>query len=304
MNSYKFINPKQFMLSYGVHEGGYYIEPGETIYTWMPDAHGYDSKYNKVAGSPNPLIGPFLIKGAKPGNTLVINIYSLKPNRESGFASKDFHPNIHNPPLPLSTRRKDYVLWNIDLLGKNLKPDKKYFPNYEINIPIHSVLGCIGLASKRGVFYPSIECGMFGGNMDYPRLTNGTTIYLPIMVEDAFLYLGDGHALQGAGEITGNGIEVSCDIEFSIQIKKFYLNYPAGEDSEYLFTICNNKPLEKAFRIATSEMIKWLTTLYPLNKNQIGILMGQLVNYEIGNLVSKKYTVACCFPKSTLLKIK
>mgnify|MGYP003764504179 CR=1 FL=1 len=137
--------------------------------------------------------------------------------------------------------------------------------------------------------------------MDLPRITNGVTIYLPVMVEEAFLFMGDAHALQGAGEITGNGIEISCDITFSIQIDNLNLGYPAGEDSEYLFTIYNDKPLEKALRIATNKMFKWLITHHSLTRDQAGILMGQLVNYEIGNIISNKYTGVCCFPKSALI---
>ena len=300
MTTSRHINPKEFHLTYGVHQGGYWLEPGEIISTYLPDAHGFDANNVRVAGLPNPLVGPFLVRGAKPGDTLIVNIRSLTPNRTTGFACKNIHPNIQNPPLPLTFRRKEYVAWYVDPSEKVVRPNDSYFPNHEINLPLLPVLGCLGLALNKDDFSSSNDCGMYGGNMDYPRITLGTTVYLPIFVEHAYLYIGDGHALQGAGEITGNGIEVSFDIKFSVQLGKIDLSYPAGEDSHYLFTIGNEKSLEQSLRIATQEMTKWLINHYSFNQDQVGILLGQLVNYEIGNFISNVYSVACCFPKSFL----
>ena len=149
-----------------MHQGGYYIEPGEIINTSIPDAHGYNNNNIKVAGSPNPLIGPFLVRDAKPGDTLAVTIQSIKPNRDTGFACKDFHPHIHNPTLPLSSRRKEYVTWHVDSTENILKPDSNYFPNSDIKLPIKPVLGCLGVASNKKVSHLSIESGIYGGNMD------------------------------------------------------------------------------------------------------------------------------------------
>ena len=299
-SSYQQVTSTEFHLSYGVHQGGCLIDPGTTIFTWLPDAHGFDSRMVQVAGSPNPLVGPFLVQGAKPRDTLIVTIHSLTPNRENGFACKDIHPNMHNPPLPLSARRREYVMWQIDSSRNVVRPIGEYFSNRDIKLPLDPVLGCIGVALNQNEFFPSTDCGIYGGNMDYPRITAGTTVYLPVFIEGAYLFLGDGHALQGAGEITGNGIEVSFDISFTVQIGKMDLHYPAGEDSQFLFTIGNARPLEQALRIATEEMEYWLINHHSLNQDQVGILMGQLVNYEIGNLVSNAYSGACCFPKSIL----
>jgi amidase len=105
---------------------------------------------------------------------------------------------------------------------------------------------------------------------------------------------------QGSGEINGNGIETSFNISFSAQISNLNLHNPAGEDAQFLYTIGNARPLEQALRIATAEMEYWLINQYSLTQDQVGILMGQLVSYEIGNVVSNAYSCACCFPKSGL----
>jgi acetamidase/formamidase len=125
-------------------------------------------------------------------------------------------------------------------------------------------------------------------------------MHLPVGVEGGYLYLGDVHAVQGDGEITGNGIEVSSEVTFSVQVNHFDLAWPAGEDAEYLFTIGNARPYEQAFRTATMQMAAWLQRGYGMDPNQVGLLLGQLVHYEVGNLVSNAYTGVCCFPKKYL----
>ena len=302
MNKKREIFQNDYHLSYAVREGGFWVEPGEMIAIQIPDFHGFDANNEKVAGSPNPLAGPFLVKGAMPGDTLRVLIHSLAPNRRQGFACKDLHPNVHIPPLPLSARRKEYVNWEINTTNHTVKPDTQYFPGCPIELPLRPVLGCIGVAPGVSDRAPSNDCGNFGGNMDYARITAGATIYLPVYTENAYLYLGDGHAIQGDGEITGNGVEVSCDVSFSIEIDRLDLECLAGEDDEFLFTIGNDRPLEKGLSIATAEMFNWLISRDGLNENQAGILMGQLVRYEVGNIVSNAYCGACCFPKWILPK--
>lgn len=292
--------PVEFHLSYGVREGGFLVEPGEIIETWIPDAHGYNAKNEQVAGAPNPLVGPFLINGAKPGDMLAVTIHQLEPNRENGFACKDIHPYVHHPPLPLSARRKEYVTWQIDTRNRSVIPDQRFFKDEKIMLPMRPVLGCIGVAPGLVEHADSKDCGVFGGNMDYTRIAIGATIYLPVFTENAYLYLGDGHALQGDGEITGNGIEVSFDIQFSVRINRLEIGCIAGEDSDYLFTVFNDRPLEKCLNIATGEMHKWLTSQHGLDSHQAGILLGQMTRFEVGNIVSNAYCGACCFPKNAL----
>ena len=300
METNRNITPSKFQLTYGLHQGGYLINPGEVINTSIPDAHGFDSHMIQVAKAPNPLVGPFLVKGAQPGDTLLVNIHSLTPNRESGFSCKDIHPNLHNPPLPLSERRREYVTWQIDVSGKKTHLLGEYFPNPDFYLLVSPILGCIGVAFNRHGFISSADCGNYGGNMDYPRIKAGTSVYLPVFIENAYLFLGDGHALQGAGEINGNGIETSFDLSFSVQIGKMGLHYPAGEDAEFIYTIGIARSLAQAVRIATEEMERWLINHFSLNQDQAGILMGQVVNFEIGNMVSNAYSVGCCFPKFAL----
>jgi len=96
------------------------------------------------------------------------------------------------------------------------KPTEK-LKNYQV--PLAPMLGCVGVASHGGRQYRSGFLGSFGGNMDYNQIREGITVYLPVYAPGALLFVGDGHAAQGAGELTGNALETSMDIEFTVDLQ-------------------------------------------------------------------------------------
>jgi acetamidase/formamidase len=173
-------------------------------------------------------------------------------------------------------------------------------PPLSLAIPLQPMLGCMGVAPSLDEVRPSIDCGAFGGNLDYNRLRAGTTLYLPVLVPGAYLFVGDGHAVQGAGEITGNGVEVSCAVRLRVRLVDMSIGCPRGEDGEVLFCVGCAEPLDQAFRLATREMETWLEQRFGMDERRAGMWMGQLVDYEIGNLVSHGFSAACTMPKSWL----
>jgi len=137
--------------------------------------------------------------------------------------------------------------------------------------------------------------------MDYPGLREGTTLYLPVFVPGARLYLGDGHATQSDGEIAGSGTEVSFDVRFTVTVLKGRrIGWPRGENAEWLFTLGNARPLEQALQQATGEMMSWLEERCRLDPAAVGLLMGQAVRYEVGNVYDPAYTLVCKLPKRSL----
>jgi acetamidase/formamidase len=294
MSEHRFF-AREYYLTYGFHSPVLTIRPGDTVFTRLLDAHGYDEKDEQVAGSPNPLTGPIYIEGARPGNTLAVTIERLTPNRTRGWASQSFHPNLAN--YGDAAYKKDYIDWDLDLERQRALPRV----TDQIEIPFAPVLGCIGVAPGYVETARSTDCGIYGGNMDLGAITTGTTVYLPVFVEGAYLFLGDGHAAQGAGEVTGNGIEVSFDLQFSIEVvaTSAYAHLRAS-DSERIYSIANAKPLEEACRQATQGMAAWLMETYGFQAQNVGLLMGQVVDYKIGNLVSHAFSVACTIERRFL----
>ncbi len=112
------------------------------------------------------------------------------------------------------------------------------------------------------------------------------------------LFVGDGHALQGDGEMAGTGIEISFEVQLTLQVQKGKrITWPRGEDESYIFTIGNARPLDQCVQHATSEMLRWLYEEYQLDPLSAQLLLGQCVRYEVGNMFDPAYTMVCKLPK-------
>jgi amidase len=117
-------------------------------------------------------------------------------------------------------------------------------------------------------------------------------------VAGALFFIGDGHAVQGDGEISGTGIEISFDVEFSVRlIKGKAVAWPRAEDEQYLMVAGNARPLDQALQHATTEMVRWLQDDYDLDLRSASILLSQCVRYDIGNVFDPAYTVVCKIDK-------
>ena len=119
-------------------------------------------------------------------------------------------------------------------------------------------------------------------------------LYAVIFVPGALVHVGDGHAIQGDGEIVGTGIEISMDVQFTVRlIKGKRIEWPRGESADYIFTVGNARPLDQAVQHATSEMLRWLREDYGLDTLSASILLGQCVEYDLGNVFDPAYTMIC-----------
>jgi len=100
--------------------------------------------------------------------------------------------------------------------------------------------------------------------------------------------------VQGHGEIVGTGIEISCDVRFTLRLRKGKrIGWPRGENETHIFTAGNARPLDQALQHATTEMARWLQDEYGLDAYGTSTLLGQCVEYEIGNVFDPAYTVIC-----------
>jgi acetamidase/formamidase len=137
--------------------------------------------------------------------------------------------------------------------------------------------------------------------MDYRGFRSGATAYLPVFMPGALLFVGDGHAVQGDGEIVGTGIEISFDVQFTVRLcKGWKINWPRGEDENDIFTVGNARPLDQAVQHATTEMMRWLIADYGLDPIGASTLLGQCVRYDLGNIYDPAYTMVCKLAKKHL----
>jgi amidase len=296
--------PEKYYTALGSFEPVLRIIEGDTVITTTVDNAGYDAADQQVTKRGNPQTGPFYIEPAKPGDTLVIQFDRLLPNRRIGRSAKVIAYNTIDPdfvPEMPSRYPRTYVEWDLDLqtgLATCLQADGT---SGSLHLPLTPMMGCFGVAPDHGQIISSSTSGTYGGNMDYNGFTTGVTVYLPVFAPGGLLFMGDGHACQGDGEILGTGIEVSFDVQFTVDVlKDKTIFWPRGESADYIFTVGNTRPLTQALQHATTEMIRWLHEDYTLHTDEIHQLMGQCIEYDVGNIYDPAFTMVCKLQKSFL----
>jgi acetamidase/formamidase len=284
-----------------------HINPGDIVKTWSVDAGGTGPKGVRRTSGGNPLTGPFFVEGAIPGDTLVIHLKRLRLNRDTAISS----PLIVNSALNagyVEDRKKvegynsDWKLDRESGFASLLKPTET-MKNYKV--PLAPMLGCVGVAPGGGNRFRSGYLGSFGGNMDYNQVREGATLYLPVSALGALLFVGDGHALQGAGELTGNALETSMDIEFSVDlIAGSAPRNPRMENKDFLMASGIAGSLDEAFRQATTNLVLWLEKDFKLNPAEVSSVLGTSIVYDIAEVVDPQVHVVAKIPKSALFAFK
>jgi acetamidase/formamidase len=124
---------------------------------------------------------------------------------------------------------------------------------------------------------------------------------LPVFEPGALLFIGDGHARQGEGEVVGNALEVSMDVEFSVElIKAKKIGWPRIETDEYIIVLGSARPLLQALQHATTELQRWLMTDYGYDERGSSLLMGHVLEYEVVQVVDPHFTIAAKIRKEFL----
>lgn len=295
--------PTHYYNTIGSHPPVLRIADGDTVITTCVDAWGNDAHNQPVTPRGNPQTGPFYIEGAEPGDTLAVHLDHLQPNRDIGYTRTVVAANVVEPEYAqtLPNRLEGVAEWHIDRdkgTATLVKPETKLG---KLSLPLAPMLGCFGVAPAGGQAISTATSGEHGGNMDYRGFVEGVTVYFPVFAPGALFFLGDGHALQGDGEIVGTGIEISFNAQFTVRvIKKKTISWPRGENADYIFTVGNARPLDQAVQHATTEMLRLLEADYGLDAVSAGIFLGQCVRYDLGNIFDPAYTMVCKVAKGLL----
>jgi acetamidase/formamidase len=137
--------------------------------------------------------------------------------------------------------------------------------------------------------------------MDYRGFRAGVTVYFPVFTDGALFHLGDGHALQGDGEIVGTGIEIPTDVEFTVDVVKGKtISWPRAENDEFVMAVGNARPLDQAVQHATTELMHMLAEDYGLDYRASSVLLGQCIRYDVGNVYDPAYTMIAKVAKELL----
>lgn len=280
------------------------IQDGDTVITRTVDAWGYDRRGRAVAERSNPQTGPFYVADATPGDTLAVRFDRLTPDRATGFTSDVVAANVVEPQFVPQLHPRNHITWCIDPATQTARLAEPLPALGDLALPLDPMLGCFGVAPGGGQAISTATSGPHGGNMDYRGFRAGVTAYLPVAAPGALFFLGDGHAVQGDGEIVGTGIETSFEVQFTVWLLKGRtIRWPRGESATDIFTVGNARPLDQAVQHATTEMLAWLTADYGLTLREASILLGQCVRYDTGNIYDPAYTMVCRLAKAHLAQV-
>ena len=279
------------------------VWPGDTVHTTTVDAGGTDEKgVVRVLGG-NPQTGPFYVETAAPGDTLVVHLVRLRLNRDWALSDDGIVDRATDSGL--AVKNKDggkTVRWHLDLAKGIATPEKPGEHLARYSVPLRPMLGCVATAPSPSQAPPGTgDSGRWGGNMDFNEIVEGATVYLPVNTPGALLYLGDAHAAQGDGELNGNALETSMDVEFTVDvIPGKRIGSPRVESATHIMSMGLGGSLEDALRGATSSMAAWLTDDYKLTPSEVAQVLGTAAEYRISEVADRNAGVVLKISKERL----
>lgn len=280
------------------------VSPGDTVHTTTVDAGGTDEKgVTRVLGG-NPETGPFFVETAMPGDTLVVRLTRVRLNRDWAISDDGIVSRGLNTDL--SVKMKDggkSVRWHLDTAHgvATLEKPSEHLAHY--SVPLRPMLGCVATAPPPAAAAPpgAGDSGSFGGNMDFNEVIEGATIYLPVRTPGALLYVGDGHAAQGDGELNGNALETSMDVEFTVDvIPGKRVPGPIVESATHIMAVGLDGSIDDAFREATANMAAWLEAKYALTPSEVAEVLGTSAEYKVSEVADRNAGVVLKMNKERL----
>jgi amidase len=194
--------------------------------------------------------------------------------------------------------------WTLDAASKTAAPSKPSSKLSHFKIPLRPMIGSIGVAPPWNASISAGDLGYHGGNLDYNRIVEGSTLHIPVFRAGALFSLGDGHAVQGDGEITGQGLETSLAVEFKVDLVKGKKTlFPWAEDAEYVMFSGIGNSMNEALQAATAGLHEYLTNEYRLGAGDIAQVLGSSIQYDVAEVVDPRPHVVAKLRKETLAMI-
>jgi len=257
-----------------------------------------------------PLAGPIRVAGARPGDTLAVELLDL---HTEGWGYTAIIPGLGLLPEEFP----DAYLRIFDLTNGDVTHLRE-----DIAIPIEPFLGTMGVCPAGASQQPVMPPGTFGGNMDTRQLVKGTTLYLPVQVEGALFSCGDAHAAQGDGEVCVTGIEApmyaalrfKLEQSRSIPAPQFLTRGGPPRLRSRAFGLAVGRPahlggvygttgvgpdLYKAAQDAVRAMVDHLVNTYALSREDAYVLSSLVVDLRISEIVDAgQFIVSALLPLS------
>lgn len=301
--THQFTPTKFYNYFSSTYEPVLHVAPGDTIETWSVDAGGVDASGKRRSPGGNPLTGPFFVDGAWPGDTLVVKLNRVRLTRDSAVSGDQIVPSALGPRYyrDLKFDEKFSSEWTLDRAAgvARLAKPSEHLKNYTVTLK--PMLGCIAVAPPQEMSFRSGYLGSWGGNMDFSQLGEGATVYLPVLHPGALLFLGDGHAAQGDGELTGDALETSMEFSVTVElVKGKTVPQPRAENAQFRMASGIANSLQEALQQATTNLSRWLADDYQLTPNEVAIVLGTAMQYQIAEVVDPLVHVVAKIDKKAL----
>lgn len=270
------------------------IDPGDTVEFRTLDAGGHleprTPDREKVVpraleGRPDSsghcLSGPIAIRGAKPGMTLAVHVEEIEVG-SWGFTSAGGWPHPCHDRLGFNTGPDALHIWTLDAMagtGRN---------QFGHVVSLRPFLGVMGLAPAESGDHSTVPPRRTGGNLDCKELTAGSTLYLPIEVEGGLFSAGDGHGIQGDGELCVTAIE--CPMEKAVlrfELLEGEPNAPRIKTKDSWITLGLHADLQEACYLAIESMLDLMVEQYKLDRRDAYALASLVVDLRITQIVNE-----------------
>ena len=225
---------------------------------------------------PHILTGPVHVKGAEPGDTLEVRILNIELTTDWGWniirplkgALPEDFPNLSRRVIPIDRQTNVARLpWGVD-------------------VPLRPFFGIIGVAPPPAYgLVSSVEPREYGGNIDNKEFIPGTSLFLPVFVPGANLSVGDGHAVQGDGEVCLTALETCLKGRFQVIVHKQSLNFPRAITPTHYISMGMDVDLDDAAKQALRNMIKWLTEIKPWTAEEAYVFCSLACDLHVTQLV-------------------
>ncbi|MEU4572825.1 acetamidase/formamidase family protein [Nonomuraea sp. ATR24] len=304
-------SPEEYSYTFGGRAPVGKVRPGTILELFTEDCfagrvRSVDDLPSQVCEFPylNPVTGPFHVEGAEPGDTLALHFVSITPARDWAVSSTFPHfgalTGTHTTAMlqpPLEER-----VWWYDLdVAKGVAVYQARNSDFRVELPLDPMHGTVGVAPGANESRMTIVPDAHGGNMDTPELRAGVTVYLGVNVEGGLFSIGDGHGLQGHGEVCGTAVEAAMNTVVAVElIKGVATPWPRLEDDLHLMTTGSARPLEDAYRISQHDLVTWTSSLTGLDELDAYQLVSQAGQAPVGNVCDANYTMVAKLPKAYL----
>jgi len=241
---------------------------------------------------PHILTGPVAVRGAQPGDALRVEILDVQLADDWGYTL--FKPGMGTLPDDFDYFRRVHI--GLDRASGAVKTP------WGITLKAQPFFGVMGTAPKPAVGRVSTTMpSHFGGNIDNKELGAGCVLYLPVWTEGGLFSCGDGHAVQGDGEVCVTAVETGLTGTFKIDlVKNAQLEAPYAETKDHLISMAFDPDLDEAARIALRRMVSMIVARTTLTPDDAYMLCSLAADVRVTQLVNLDKGIHVMMPHAVL----